>query len=132
MKKSILALMLVMPIIATAQSVVVESVVPRYSTSTQPVCARKQVSHSGRDNAGGTIIGAITGGIVGNQVGGGSGKTIATVIGALVGAKVGNNLSQENMTFREETVCEYVTTETQVGEVVTFSYKGHTFVEVVE
>ena len=133
MKKIMLvASILIMPGIATAQTVVVESVVPRYSTSSQPVCEKKMVAHTGTDNAGGTIIGALTGGIVGNQIGGGDGKTIATVIGAIVGANVGNNLSQKNTILREEIVCQYVPIQTQTGEVVTFLYNGHRFVQIIE
>jgi uncharacterized protein YcfJ len=99
--------------------------VPRYATVYHQHCRTEQVA---TDNSGvGTVIGGVAGGILGNQVGGGSGKDVATVLGAVVGASVGNRIGQDQVNVENRNICQQIPTSVQVGEVVTFLYKGKTF-----
>lgn len=98
---------------------------PRYSTIMQQQCHVEQVR---RDNSGvGTVIGGVAGGIIGNQVGGGSGKDVATVLGAVVGANVGNRIGEDQAVYEQRQVCRSVPITQQVGETVTFEYRGRRF-----
>ena len=98
---------------------------PRYSTIMQQQCHMEQVR---RDNSGvGTVIGGVAGGIIGNQVGNGSGQVAATVLGTIVGANVGNRIGEDQAVYEQRQVCRSVPITQQVGETVTFEYRGRRF-----
>jgi outer membrane lipoprotein SlyB len=98
---------------------------PRYTTTLQQQCHIEQVRV---DNSGvGTVIGGVTGGIVGNQVGKGTGKDVATVLGAVVGASVGSRIGQDQAGYEQRQVCRSVPITQQIGETVTFEYRGRRF-----
>lgn len=107
-----------------AQDVYVISVQPKLVTIQQRQCRVEQVRV---DNSGaGAVIGGIAGGVIGNQVKG-SGKEAATAVGAITGAMVGSRIGQDQVTYENREVCEYVPTTVQQGETVTFSYRGRQF-----
>lgn len=103
----------------------VVNVQPRMATVYQQECRTELVRS---DNSGlGTVIGGVAGGIIGNQVGGGSGKDIATVLGAVVGASSGNRIGRDQVTYEERQFCHQVPVARQIGETVTFEYRGRRF-----
>ena len=104
---------------------------PRMVTTQEQVCEQVAVQRPAQHNYAGTILGAIAGAALGNQVGGGSGKTIATASGAVIGAQLGRGESQPGG-FEYQNVCRTVPVTQQLGEIVTFKYKGRTFSQVFE
>lgn len=109
---------------AQAQDVYVISVQPKLVTIQQRQCRIEQVRI---DNSGtGAVIGGIAGGVIGNQVKG-SGRDAATAVGAITGAMVGSRIGQDQVSYENREVCEFVPTTVQQGETVTFSYRGRTF-----
>ena len=111
---------------ATAQDVArVVKTQPTYETIYERVCRQVTVQTDNKDE--GTVIGAITGGIVGNQVGNGSGKDVATILGAIIGANVGNRIGSDQKNTVTQEQCENRPVQRQVGEVITFEYKGKRF-----
>lgn len=108
-------------------SATVVNVQPRYATRYQRECVTERVQSN--NGTLGTVIGGVTGGIIGNQVGNGSGRDVATVLGAVIGAGVGNRIGEDQRNYEYREVCRSVPISRQVGETVTFDYKGRRFTQ---
>lgn len=105
---------------------------PRMITVQQQQCNEILVQVPGSSgNAAGGVLGAIAGAAIGNQVGGGSGKDIATVVGGVVGYQVGKGEATAP-TVERRVQCNYVPTQIQRGEIVTFRYNNRVFSQTFE
>lgn len=134
MNKVLIGLLAVISLNAVAQDVfitnrvdvaTVVNVQPRYATRYQRECTTERVQ-TNNGNLG-TVIGGVTGGIIGNQVGNGTGRDVATVLGAVIGAGVGNRIGEDQRNYEYRETCRNVPISRQIGEVVTFDYKGRRF-----
>ena len=110
-------------------SVYVVDIRPVFQTTYQQQCHRERVYSD--NSTMGTIIGGVAGGIIGNQVGNGSGRDAATLLGAIVGAGVGNRIGEDQRNESWRDVCTSVPVSRQVGETVTFDYKGRRFTHTI-
>lgn len=139
MSKVLVCLLAVVSLNAIAQDVyitsrfdaaTVVSVQPRFATRYQRECTTERVQ---TNNANlGTVIGGVTGGIIGNQVGNGSGRDVATVLGAVIGAGVGNRIGEDQRNYEYRETCRNVPISRQIGETVTFEYKGRRFTQTFD
>jgi uncharacterized protein YcfJ len=109
--------------------------VPRQECRTEYVQAQVQPQRG----SGGTVIGGIAGALLGSQVGGGNGKVAAAAAGAIAGAMVGDHVENDGRDngpqVQEQAVrqCRNVeAVETRnAGYEVTYEYRGHSYVEVM-
>lgn len=112
------------------------NVKPHYIIKTIPVRVchdEPQTFYTSPENrlpGAGAIIGGVAGGIAGNQIGRGTGNIAATIGGSIVGAVVGNQIENNEMRPRPQTVlvtvCKnrYVEKKVQRGYEVTYVYNG--------
>jgi len=134
--KTILTFILSLAIFSAAaqQNIDVVTVIshqPRYVTVQQQQCGIQEVV---RDNsrADGTV-GALAGAAIGSTIGGNNRDRLAAgVVGALVGGAIGSNVGSESARVEQRQVCRYVPVTVQQGEIVTFSYQGRTFSQVIQ
>ena len=108
----------------------VVNVQPRFVTRQQRECNTERVQSN--NGTLGTVIGGVAGGIIGNQVGNGSGRDVATVLGAVIGAGVGNRIGEDQRNYEYRETCRNVPISRQIGETVTFEYKGRRFTQTFD
>ena len=134
MNKVLVSLLAFISINAVAQDVyiggrfdsaTVVNVQPRFATRYQRECTTERVESN--NGTLGTVIGGVAGGIIGNQVGNGTGRDVATVLGAVIGAGVGNRIGEDQRNYEYRESCRNVPITRQIGETVTFEYKGRRF-----
>lgn len=104
---------------------------PRYITVQQQQCGVQEVVRDNRGQDG--TIGALAGAAIGSTVGGNNRDRLAGgVVGALIGGAIGNNIGQESARVEQRQVCRFVPITVQQGEIVTFSYQGRTFTQIIQ
>ena len=132
MKRIALAAALSLPLLALAQSNVIDDNVEfakvlNYSPLPGPqiarrVCSPVSVSQGTEHNPGAAVAGGLVGALVGSRFGGGHGKDAATIAGAIGGAMVGDQAGSGPVTQQQcTTVYE---PGPPAGYQVTYDYKG--------
>jgi len=103
---------------------------PRYVTVQQQQCGVQEVVRDNSRSDG--TVGALAGAAIGSTIGGNNRDRLAAgVVGALVGGAIGSNVGSESARVEQRQVCRYVPVTVQQGEIVTFSYQGRVFTQVL-
>lgn len=132
MNRIALAVGLMLPLVALAQSNVIQdntefAKVLNYSPIPGPqiarqVCTPVTVSQGSEHNPGAAVVGGLIGALVGSRFGGGHGKDATTVAGAIGGAMLGDQVGSGPLTQQQcNTVYE---PGPPSGYQVTYDYKG--------
>jgi uncharacterized protein YcfJ len=114
----------------------VDAVQPQYVQETVPQqsCHQVQVQvQSAQPVNSGNVLGAIVGGLLGAQVGNGNGRVAAAAVGSAIGAMAGNSPAAAQPQYQYQTECStvYNTVNQLAGWMVTYTYQGHRFTDVM-
>lgn len=132
MKPAVLAITLLLPFAAFAQSDLIQdstefAKVLNYSPIPGPqiarqVCTPVSVAQGAEHNPGAAVAGGLIGALVGSRFGGGHGKDATTIAGAIGGAMIGDQIGSGPTTQQQcNTVYEQGPPS---GYRVTYDYKG--------
>jgi len=134
MKHILLVTLLMLPVLAIAQTAVIQDTtefakVLNYAPIQGPqvarqVCSPVTVTQSDGHNPGAAIAGGLVGALVGSRFGGGNGKVGTTIVGAVGGTMLGDALGSGPST-RTEQQCNTVYEQgPPTGYQVSYEYKG--------
>jgi len=101
------------------------SVEPKMGYRPMQVCSNHMVQVP--RSQGASTMGGLLGGIVGSQIGHGDTRVAGAVIGSIVGSGIANQ--QYENRYEQRTVCNTTYEQYQLGEVITFSYRGRTYTQ---
>lgn len=132
MKRIATAVALLLPLIAMAQSNVIQdstefAKVLNYTPIPGPqlarqICTPVTVGQGAAHSPGGAVAGGLVGALVGSRFGGGHGRDAATIAGAIGGAMVGDQVGSGPTT---QTQCTTVYEQgPPAGYQVTYEYRG--------
>lgn len=134
MKRFSLAVALLLPMVAIAQTTVIQDTtdfakVLNYAPIQGPqiarqVCAPVSVTQTSGSNPGAAVAGGLVGALVGSRFGGGNGKAGTTIAGAIGGAVLGNELGSGPRTSTQEQCNTVYEQGPPAGYQVTYDYKG--------
>ena len=132
MRRLAIAAALLLPLVATAQSNVIQdstefAKVLNYAPIPGPqvarqVCGPVAVSQGSGHSPAGAVAGGVVGALVGSRFGGGHGRDVATVAGAIGGAMAGDQIGSGPTTQQQ---CNTVYEQgPPAGYQVTYDYRG--------
>jgi uncharacterized protein YcfJ len=127
MMRGLIALLVIAPVVATAQSLHFTANVVRITpvhqivTETLQQCVTETVTP--QSGSGGAVTGAIIGGVIGSQVAKGGDRTLGAGVGAVAGAVIGDNAAKQPITQQRCTPIQN-SRLVIVGYDVTWEYLG--------
>ena len=124
MKKLILILCMSAGFAVAQDQPQVISVEPKMGSRPIQVCSQQVVPVR---TPSASIMGGLLGGVVGSQIGSGDTRVASAVIGSMVGSNIGSTYSDTRYEVRP--ICNTTYETYQLGEVITFMYKGRTYTQ---
>jgi outer membrane lipoprotein SlyB len=126
MKRLIALALLKFSSVIYAEQATLISIEPRMVTINKEVC-NQQYSVEQRSSVL-PIMGGVVGGLVGSQVGG-TGRIAAILWGTVIGAGLTSAGTQAAAV--PKTVCTYIPTQVQQGEIATFVLRGKVYTQIL-
>jgi len=127
MKRLIALTLLTFSSVIYAEQATLISIEPKMVTINKEVC-NQQYSVEQRSSVL-PIMGGVVGGLVANQVVGGTGRIAAILWGTVIGAGLTSAGTQAAAV--PKTVCTYIPTQVQQGEIATFVLRGKVYTQIL-